>query len=382
MGAYGLQHRQTGYLDSIRGLAALTVLNEHFVIAYGLPCVSEQCKARLDASPLNVWWDGSAAVAMFFVLSGLVLSMKYADKSRHDNIEPFDLMAYVVGRFCRIALPYWVVLLCSGLAYFWVVREPMSQTLLAASDWITQMWHGHPLDHRAMLREAWLFGMPDTIVLLPQSWTLAIEISLSMLLPVGLILIRRGWLWLAFFSLFAVFALGVSPFLLHFVLGLSLAYNYSVWREYLQKHSALRILLVGVGVSLYATGTSAVHGLGSAWAWQSLGLGAALILLFALCSPTAQRVLSLSWLQFIGRISYSAYLVHMLILIGVTPWWLAKVQSLIGGGLGLWWCGWLGTVVLVQCAAWILYHAVEHPSISVGKYLVGAVRRLVPATRR
>jgi peptidoglycan/LPS O-acetylase OafA/YrhL len=57
------------YLDSIRGLAALTVITEHYVIAYGLPCQNFFCQALLDSSPFNFWWNGSAAVDLFYHLN-------------------------------------------------------------------------------------------------------------------------------------------------------------------------------------------------------------------------------------------------------------------------------------------------------------------------
>lgn len=70
------QKKHISYLDTIRGLAALTVISEHYVIAYGLPCETPLCQQILDFSPLHIWWDGTAAVSMFFVLSGLVLSIR------------------------------------------------------------------------------------------------------------------------------------------------------------------------------------------------------------------------------------------------------------------------------------------------------------------
>lgn len=346
-------------------------MTEHYVIAYGLPCQSSTCQAILDASPLNVWWDGSAAVAMFFVLSGLVLSLKYFDGTQSVNLSTFSLGSYLVGRIFRIGLPYWAILLISALMYVFAVQQPLPLTRsLLASDWLTQMWHGHPLTALAMLREAWLFGMPQLIVLLPQAWTLAVEMTLSMLLPIGLVLMQRGWIWLVFFVFFGVYVLDMSPFLLHFSLGLMIARYRGVLATYLlNRHFLRRCVLLG-GLLLYSTGTMSRQWGGDALAWQTLGLGAGLILIFALCSTHMQRLLSGKILGTIGRVSYSAYLIHMAFLICVTPWLQLGLQQFVSNFQCLWWLGWLLTVVAVQLLSMAFYTVLELPSIRLGKQLM------------
>lgn len=162
------------YLDSIRGLAALTVISEHYVIAYGLPCQSALCQRVLDFSPLNFWWDGNAAVSMFFVLSGLVLSLKYFRSGNSYNLEHFDLIGYTIARIFRIWMPYIIVLAISAALYLTTRQTAIQQTLLSPSDWLTGLWGKHQLTGMAMLKESFLLSLPETIVLLPQAWTLTI----------------------------------------------------------------------------------------------------------------------------------------------------------------------------------------------------------------
>ncbi len=157
------------YLDAVRGLAALSVVNEHYVIAYGLPCQGALCSALLDYSPLHIWWDGTAAVSMFFVLSGLVLSYKYVHDDAELDMRHYSLTAYVVSRLCRIGLPYLAVLVLSALLYEWLHDAPVLMTRLASDAWINQMWRGHALTHGAMLKEAFLLRLPADIILIPQA---------------------------------------------------------------------------------------------------------------------------------------------------------------------------------------------------------------------
>jgi peptidoglycan/LPS O-acetylase OafA/YrhL len=55
------------YLDSIRGLAALSVVIFH--------CISNHWGYRTDAKISFLLFNGSDAVSLFFVLSGLVLTL-------------------------------------------------------------------------------------------------------------------------------------------------------------------------------------------------------------------------------------------------------------------------------------------------------------------
>ncbi|MFM8341221.1 MAG: acyltransferase family protein [Methylomonas sp.] len=355
------------YLDSIRGLAALSVINEHFVIAYGLPCQNLLCQAWLDAPPLNVWWNGTAAVSMFFVLSGLVLSLKYFRDSSSPNLQNLDLVTFLIARIFRIWLPYCVVLAISALLYLLSVKHPPLTTQLSATEWITQMWLGHPLSPLAMLREVFLLKLPPEVVLLPQAWTLTIELVLSMLLPVGLIVAARKTQWLVFFTLFAVLFLDVSIFLLHFLTGLLIARYYLQISTYLSAKTALRRSLLLLGFSFYASSTALEDFIGDDGIWLASGLGAGLILLAVLGSNRLQQLLTLPTLRLLGKVSYSAYLIHMAILICLTPYLLLALQTFTTNQFLLWLGGISLTILIVQSLSLVSFNYLEQPSVALGK---------------
>ena len=368
--------RHFAYLDAIRGLAALAVICEHYIIAYGLPCRDLACQKIMDYSPLNFWWDGSAAVAMFFVLSGLVLSLKYFQTGSGLDLNQFHLGRYVLGRLFRIWLPYGVVLLISAGLYLYATRQPLLNTLLPASEWIIGLWNSHPLSLIDMLREAFLLKLPELVVLLPQAWTLTIELVLSLLLPIGLILAQRGVLWLMFFSVFAVSFLGVSLFLLHFVVGLLIAQHHARIDYYLNDKPGLRRSVLWVGLSFYASGSIIHQNLGDTVVTLTYALGSGLILLYVLCSQRSQQLLSYSLFRQLGKVSYSAYLIHMAILICLTPHLLKALESLTSNHLGLWLGGWLSTVLVVQVLSLLFFQLLEKPCINIGRQ---AVNRLYPS---
>ena len=361
-------------MDSIRGLAALTVINEHFVIAYGLPCENPVCQRILDYSPLHIWWDGGAAVSMFFVLSGLVLSLKYFRSGHKPDLHHFHLMPYITGRLFRIWLPYCVIVFISALLYLHTVESPLLKTLLTPSDWIVDMWRSNPLTRMDMVREGFLLSLPPSVVLLPQAWTLTIELVLSLLLPIGLLLADRGTAWLISFTLFAVFLLGVSPFLLHFLLGLMIARHYTAIAGYLTRSPWRRRGVLLVGLLFYTSASTVQDWVGETVIWLSSGLGAGLIILYALSSVRTQQVLSHPALRQIGKVSYSAYLIHMAILICLTPYLLKGLESYVGHHAGLWFGGWLLTVVTVQLLSLLCYYCLEIPSITLGRKLIAAIQ--------
>ena len=359
------------YLDTIRGLAALTVVSEHFVIAYGLPCEGELCRQWLDNSPLHIWWDGIVAVSMFFVLSGFVLSLKHFRTETGSDMAQFALLGYSLNRISRIWLPYGVILFMSALLYMATVNILPISTGLPASDWITQMWRSHPLTLMSMLREAFLLYLPPLVVLIPQSWTLSIELVLSLFLPVGLLLAQRGVSWLLFFGVLAVTVLGVSVFVVHFLIGLLLAKYHKVVTSYLMRYRWQRWLILVIGLFFYTAADSLYSVLNDTGLWLVSGLGAGMILLFVLGSLQTQALLSQPSLRYIGKVSYSLYLLHMAVLMFLTPFLLQILALVVSNHLGLWLGGWLLTIMVSLLLSLLSYHWLELPCMALGKRLSG-----------
>lgn len=368
------QKNHISYLDTIRGLAALTVISEHYVIAYGLPCETALCQQVLDFSPLHIWWDGTAAVSMFFVLSGLVLSIKYFRISHKPDMSQFHLSHFLIGRMFRIWLPYLLVLIISAGLFLQTFGNDVLNTRLLATDWIVDMWHKYPLTYADMLREGFLLDMPALIVLLPQSWTLSIELVLSLLLPIGLLLADRGTVWLVFFSVLAISLLNVSLFLLHFLMGLMIARYYSAISHYFSDKIWQRRLLLLAGLLFYTSGNflPKTH-FGDGAIWLFSGLGAGMILTFLLGSKHAQTVLAHPFLRQIGKVSYSAYLSHMAILICLTPYILKALEVLTDDRLAMWFGGWLLTIACVQGISLLFYHWLEIPSMTIGRRIADSL---------
>jgi peptidoglycan/LPS O-acetylase OafA/YrhL len=289
-------------------------------------------------------------------------------------MQHFELNSYLIGRLFRIWLPYLVVLFISFALYLHIVGQSVLTTALPATKWITNMWPGNPLTAFDALRESFLLNLPSLIVLLPQSWTLNIELVLSLLLPVGLILAERGTAWLVGFTLLATSLLDVSLFLLHFLLGLLIARHYRNIADYLTRNPWQRRLMLVIGLVLYNSASIFYNVANDTLIWLGSGLGAGMILMFASGSLRTQQILSYTLLRQMGKVSYSAYLTHMAILIGLTPYLLSGLEVLTTERTPLWFGGWLLTVLAIQAVSQLSYHWLEIPSISLGRRVTDAFK--------
>lgn len=182
-------------LDGLRGVVAVVVVVHHLLLV--LPAVSDLVDVdgtgAVDASawsaqwwltrtPLRLVWAGSEAVLLFFVLSGLVLTLPVLRGwSRR------DWFAYYPRRLVRLYLPVWAsVVLALGPALL-VTRDEGAE-----SGWLAI--HRPPSLRALFFDTTLLFGTSN---LNSPLWSLRWEIWFSLLLPVavGLALLLRAARW-------------------------------------------------------------------------------------------------------------------------------------------------------------------------------------------
>ncbi|CAN7489796.1 acyltransferase [Bradyrhizobium sp. LjRoot220] len=95
-------------LDSVRGIAALSVVVHHFVISEPLGAILPH-KAWIDFAFFHNAW---LFVDLFFVLSGIVISMSYVQ----GGFGTFEFREYIVRRLARI-YPLHIVTLLAFLSF-------------------------------------------------------------------------------------------------------------------------------------------------------------------------------------------------------------------------------------------------------------------------
>jgi peptidoglycan/LPS O-acetylase OafA/YrhL len=95
-------------LDSLRGLAAITVLIAHysnlFMVQSGPYVRVGEFVQSVRRTPLFAVFAGHEAVMLFFVLSGFVLSLQFLKG------KPVDYGSFAIKRIFRIYVPYLIAL--------------------------------------------------------------------------------------------------------------------------------------------------------------------------------------------------------------------------------------------------------------------------------
>jgi peptidoglycan/LPS O-acetylase OafA/YrhL len=366
----------------MRGAAALSVVVFHalFSIEGGEALIKPLDYASFDPwaallLPLRPFWMGHEAVILFFVLSGLVLTLPFF----RQGVSSYP--GYVLKRLCRLFLPAIAAVLLSIAMLAAVGTRPAPWPM----PMLDLLWREQPsidlvLRHLLLLSD----GKPDEFYVLDLPlWTLEVEWRVSLLLPFLALLARRSDLAVLMAAasgmllppleqrLLGTEMLSSLRYLPVFTFGLLLAKHLDATLRRLRAlpPSArlglwlLSILLIYARVLLPAPAVQAHHRL-------LIGIGAALLIALVLASGNAQRALGRRPLQWLGRVSFSLYLLHMPMMLaaarllpdGVTPIWRLAV------GIGL-------SLVLAE----IFHRLVEKPSMQAGRALSAWAEARQPA---
>lgn len=364
------QPQRLEFLDSIRGLAALAVLFGHSLIFEWPPIV----RRVLDLPLVNIPFNGREAVAMFFVLSGYILSRPYfALPETHRPARKLFIPAFYLRRFTRIWLPWAFVFCLSALAQASIFRE--WATTPPQTEWGRSFWHV-PLSFENAVRQGLFILHDPQVQLIPQDWSLGVELKASILLPLLIFLCLRGAAWslLVIAAPWVIFgSMGASY--CGFIFGVLLArYSDRLVTALTSRPLSVKVTLLALGL----VGYEAFH-FGTSWLgqWNAgnyylviTSLGCVLILIASLSSRRLQAALHLPPLLFLGRVSYSVYLLQFIVILCVVPPWIALLNSW-GVHRSLWLLplSLLVSIGLTLALSALNYRWVEKPCIDLGHRL-------------
>lgn len=168
-------------LDSLRGLAATTVLIHHLSLVVPIVFLNE----TLKNTPFHILWAGHESVILFFVISGFVLALPYLN-----NIS-LSYKNYLVKRFCRIYIPYVVSILCAVILMGVYSRMGIPEL----GKWINNTWTT-PFSSDLFFKHIFLLGSfdGDTVTFNPVIWSLVHEMRISIIFPILVYFIAKtGW---------------------------------------------------------------------------------------------------------------------------------------------------------------------------------------------
>jgi len=350
-------------LDGVRGLAALSVVVLHLLSIFQDTKVPEYAWVdhALDAlayTPIAALWAGSSAVVLFFILSGYAL---------HRMFSPVRMTyaGYAVRRITRLWLPYAVTLILASFS-IWLIG---SHKIPGQSDWLNSSL-GTSLSAPLLIQHMLMVGEFDTRPIDFVIWSLVIEMRVSLIFPLIfwaaecnrpvltlLISVIVGAL-----SILVQHRLGASStsmiatfgYQTYFVIGALMSkHEMLIRRQYVRIPRAARALLFLVALTLYC-------GVFRLSATYGTMLGASWIIVAALCSAHAQKLLDCSPIQWLGQISYSLYLCHVVVLLSLINLCCPRLTFSKIAGL---------SIPVIFIASMLLHRFVEQPAIALSRIM-------------
>lgn len=340
-------------LTGIRAVAAIWVVLRHF---------EEPTLTLLPAlAPLQpIFSDGGLGVEVFFVLSGFIISYNYAERFRSR-----DGGAYRKFLLARAARLYPVHLVAFALVGLLVAAAAVRHVTLASATNYT------PPDFLANL--LMIQALPPFTGINVPAWSISCETAAYLVFPLLALGVLRLSPRAALVMAVLVSALGIAAIervglpdgdSTHPMMWIRIATEFplgcllwAMWRAGMRpgrRWDAIAVgAVVGVVVVLYTTGLDS----------PEMFLSIPLITLFVLCCALARGPVAsfLSWpvMQWGGRVSYSLYMTHWLVLMvakKVLPWDAFAHASLVER---------IGVLLAYGCAIAALaagmYHLVEVP---------------------
>ena len=170
-------------LDSLRGLGALSVFVAHFIsLKMASPLLN-----TLHQTPLGILCNGTAALMLFFVLSGFVLSLPFVGNQR-----PLKLSEFYIKRVFRIYPAYIFAIILAVLLKQFVFDK---HGLAPYSNWLNNFWNWtwDKDSPKEIIKTLLLIG-PDFKInyIDPPIWSMVIEMKMSIILPFFILIVARG----------------------------------------------------------------------------------------------------------------------------------------------------------------------------------------------
>ena len=343
-------------LESLRGLAALLVCVHH-----GMSVFADNARLIvMDA--LLFAFNSAAAVIFFFVLSGYVLGRAL---ERDGAFVP-----YLARRLFRLLPPFVVVVLFSFACERFFRIDPVPSGLMPGFQrmfWPQPTWDA--LWDNLLLRTFTVNG---------PTWTLLLELLGALMLPflvAAHVRIGPRWRWTLFVAIATLLASSPYHTLLWFYFGCFLAKEIGTLLAGRRWLAAITFVVGLIGLEMAGT-NSEFYAVGIV---IPSAIAAALMIGAVAGSRELLQWTTVAPLRFLGRISYSLYLVHWpifyvcaLLAVVCRP----ILPTHIWGNLVVM----VTSVIIAVGLAALSYRFVEAPSIRAGKSVAHALERVLAWT--
>lgn len=310
---------------NIQGLRAIFAMMVFWGHAFG--ALKTSWYEPLYHTPVHLFWDGAISVVCFFVLSGWF----------YYNVGGGNITSYVrllMKRTYKIVLPYWIALLFGAL--LWGMYDHFGvEHYDSATDWFSGFWNGN-VTFGKIFHDALIFSRgyksPDYII--PSSWYLETDLKMMFFIPVFVYLFRRfGWYWVILPIIPAILNISIFPIAFPFLVGAIYHHNKNVIDIFLRNRLWLKIMIFVASVVCLDVKNLRVVDFSKESSYyfllsqiQAVGAG---MLICLVASMNESKALANKIMVFIGEISYEFYIVHMVVLLALEPFFVNPYPFII-----------------------------------------------------
>ena len=367
-------------LDALRGVAALIVVFHHCALAidegrwHHFPFHGGTLDfwSWINRTPLCILIDGPASVLIFFALSGLVLARSMTWPWRESRL------SFYTKRAARIWLPFAAAILVS-YSLFLIIGP---RYLPNYSEWFNnRTWHD-PVNGWSLARQLNIMDGGTTQLDNPM-WSLIHEARISLIFPImawGALYypVRSGIISILMLPA-ALLLNGLGPIVASLAATGSYAFIFqagAIMGTRVEKVRGLlerlpQVAIYGLwplllGVLIFAPYQPNAAGKN----WHQLvhllipSVGAVMVVGLCTTENIVTRQLERPLPMWLGKISYSLYLIHIPILAAISHAWpLLRPESVA-----------CMTIVAALPAAWLLNKFIEKPAQNFGRWLTMGMR--------
>lgn len=387
-------------LEGLRGIAAIMVVAFHALVVfypalfYGAnhpfaPIQHTSLELALFGNPLGFIFSGAFAVAIFFVLSGFVLSVGFFQTKNAAIVKKLAMKRYV-----RLMLPalasvilVWLVL-ALGLDHGKASAEAITQAGSSSSLWNFQPHLLDALLHGTL--SVFLFDLGATHYN-PVLWTMQYEFIGSFMIFAAVLLFGRlKYRWIVY----GVLALIMwNSWYFGFVVGMVLADLYATKPVFYKARVAKRTAMLGLPLGLllggypYASPPAGgfyeaiklplIHNDTTMLVYMTIG--ASFVVYAALALPSVRTKLATPRMSMLGKYSFSLYLTHLTIILTVGLTTFGVLAPHVGYNKS----AAIAILVSIPCiivVAWLFGRYIDAVSIKISGKITERLRRLYEHT--
>lgn len=315
------------YFDGLRGLAALVVVIQHYILAFYPAIFSRADELRhtgyelettLASTPFNIFFNGNFAVCIFFVLSGYVLTHKFFITKDSEYIT-----AGACKRYIRLMIP---VLVIVAIAYVFMKLSLFNNIevskITLSSNWLATTYDFEP-SLMGMLKQG-IYGVfvGTDFSYNTSLWTMSVEFLGSFLVFSLASIFGKSKKRYIFYTIIAIYF--VKTYYLAFILGMMLSdcynSNYEVIRKLKGRATCSICLVLGLFLGSYPLVPTdntiykyiSIETFNSGVLYRTVG--AVLLMIAIMNSKILISFFSSKILNYVGKISFSMYLIHLIII--------------------------------------------------------------------